>query len=140
VQASCASMDHDEDEGGDDMIVEDDEDMVIGGEEDVVEVADEAAAGAPMVWDPSKHPLEEDEELDYDRSAYKAMHELGVEWPSLSFDIVGDSLGFMRKVLTRSLLCSVSHLLATRETHTLHRKTWPQTMLMVAGSQAADPR
>jgi ribosome assembly protein RRB1 len=42
------------------------------------------------------------------------MHELGMEWPSLSFDIVPDTLGFMRK-------------------------TWPQTISLVAGSQAADP-
>lgn len=37
-----------------------------------------------------------------------------MEWPCLSFDIVPDTLGFMRK-------------------------GWPQTMLMVSGSQAADP-
>jgi ribosome assembly protein RRB1 len=97
-----------EDEGEQMVVDDDDVEMVMG--DDDADGGDEAPAGNPVVWDPAKHPLEEDEELDYDRTAYKVLHELGVEWPSLSFDLVADSLGFMRK-------------------------TWPQTMLMVTGSQ-----
>ncbi len=70
--------------------------------------------GPARVWDPSVYQLQEGEELDYDPTAYKCMHEMGVEWPCLSFDLVPDSLGFMRR-------------------------TWPQTLYMVAGTQAADP-
>ncbi len=70
--------------------------------------------GPGRVWDPSVYELQEGEELDYDPTAYKCMHEMGVEWPCLSFDLIPDSLGFMRR-------------------------TWPQTLYMVAGTQAADP-
>lgn len=83
--------------------------MDVGPDEEAAE-----GAGAGRVWDPSVYALGEDEELDYDATAYKCMHELGVEWPCLSFDVVPDSLGFMRK-------------------------TWPQTLYLVAGSQASDP-
>lgn len=52
-------------------------------------------------------------QLDYDSTAYKTMHELSVEWPCLSFDIVPDHLGFLRN-------------------------TYPQTMYLLCGSQAAE--
>lgn len=42
------------------------------------------------------------------------MHEMGMEWPALSFDLIPDTLGFMRK-------------------------TWPQTMYLMSGSQAQEP-
>ncbi len=42
------------------------------------------------------------------------MHEMGVEWPCLSFDLIPDTLGFMRR-------------------------TYPQTLYLVAGTQAVDP-
>eukprot|EP01112_Ceratiomyxa_fruticulosa_P021095 TRINITY_DN7344_c0_g2_i2.p1 TRINITY_DN7344_c0_g2~~TRINITY_DN7344_c0_g2_i2.p1 ORF type:complete len:526 (-),score=144.48 TRINITY_DN7344_c0_g2_i2:56-1633(-) len=45
------------------------------------------------VWRPGVDALEEDEELDYDPSVYDLMHELDVEWPCLSFQILRDNLG-----------------------------------------------
>lgn len=95
-------------EGSDEMFVDAVEDMDVG--------EDEAppVASAPRVWDPSVYELQEGEELDYDSSAYKCMHEMGVEWPCLSFDIIPDSLGFMRTA-------------------------YPQTLYMACGSQAAEP-
>ncbi|CAH8630669.1 unnamed protein product [Schistosoma guineensis] len=43
-------------------------------------------------------PLEDDEELVMDKSAYRMFFELEVESPSLSFDILTDNLGFDRCV------------------------------------------
>jgi ribosome assembly protein RRB1 len=42
------------------------------------------------------------------------MHEMGVEWPCLSFDLIPDTLGFMRR-------------------------SFPQTLYLCAGTQAVDP-
>ena len=35
-----------------------------------------------------KEPLKEDEELDYDGSAYEMLHRSKVEWPCLSLDVI----------------------------------------------------
>ena len=40
------------------------------------------------VWDESKEPLKEGEELVYDSSAYQMLHRAKVEWPCLSIDIL----------------------------------------------------
>jgi len=37
-----------------------------------------------------------DQELEVDNSAYEMLHRLNVEWPMLSFDFVGDTLGQSR--------------------------------------------
>ena len=39
-----------------------------------------------MIWDESKEPLKEGEELEYDGSAYVMLHRSKVEWPCLSID------------------------------------------------------
>ena len=38
------------------------------------------------MWDESKEPLKEGEELEYDGSAYVMLHRSKVEWPCLSID------------------------------------------------------
>ena len=40
------------------------------------------------VWDEEKQPLQEDEELDFDSSAYQMLHRSEVEWPCLSIDVL----------------------------------------------------
>eukprot|EP00878_Enallax_costatus_P033373 GHUV01036797.1.p1 GENE.GHUV01036797.1~~GHUV01036797.1.p1 ORF type:complete len:463 (+),score=125.34 GHUV01036797.1:104-1492(+) len=73
------------------------------------------ATTAPSVWRPGIDPVAEDEELDYDPTAYDCLHKFTLEWPCLSFDIVRDDLGGPRS-------------------------NFPHTMFMVAGTQAAQAR
>lgn len=40
------------------------------------------------IWDESKEPLKEGEELVFDNSAYQMLHRAKVEWPCLSIDIL----------------------------------------------------
>jgi ribosome assembly protein RRB1 len=40
------------------------------------------------IWDESKEPIKEGEELVYDSSAYQMLHRSKVEWPCLSIDIL----------------------------------------------------
>ena len=67
---------------------------------------------APDVFIPGVHQLAEDEVLEADESSYLMRHELSVDWPCLSFDILRDSLGD-------------------------ERQRYPATAYIVAGSQAS---
>lgn len=40
------------------------------------------------IWDESKEPLKEGEELVFDNSAYQMLHRSKVEWPCLSLDVL----------------------------------------------------
>ena len=40
------------------------------------------------VWNDKEEPLKEDEELEYDGSAYEMLHRCKVEWPCLSIDFL----------------------------------------------------
>ena len=40
------------------------------------------------IWDESKAPLQEGEELVFDNSAYQMLHRAKVEWPCLSIDVL----------------------------------------------------
>ena len=51
----------------------------------------------PSVWLPGEGAMEEDEVLQYDPTAYDCMVSMSLGWPSLSFDIISDSLGDQRK-------------------------------------------
>lgn len=46
---------------------------------------------------------DEDEELDFDMSAYGSLHQLRFEWPALSFDFLRDHMGMDRTRLPTSL-------------------------------------
>uniref|UniRef100_A0A0A0LZE0 Histone-binding protein RBBP4-like N-terminal domain-containing protein n=1 Tax=Cucumis sativus TaxID=3659 RepID=A0A0A0LZE0_CUCSA len=48
------------------------------------------------VWRPGVDKLEEGEELQCDPTAYNSLHAFNISWPSLSFDIVRDTLGLVR--------------------------------------------
>lgn len=64
--------------------------------------ADEAAGGERLVaWDPRS--AGNDEQLECDPRAYEMLHQLHVEWPCLSFDVVPDELGGGRSVLPHEL-------------------------------------
>ena len=53
-----------------------------------VENAEMEAPEETQVWNEAKRPLEEDEELDFDASAYEMLHRAAVEWPCLSIDVL----------------------------------------------------
>lgn len=91
---------------------DDDEEIVEDGDENDMDVI-EPTEPAPQVWRGTASQLEQDEVLDFDSKAYEMMHKLKVEWPCLSFDIIRDNLG-------------------------AHRTKYPQTMWLVAGTQAAE--
>ena len=65
------------------------------------------------VWRPGVDGMEEDEELEYDPTAYDCLHAWSLEWPCLSFDVIRDELGENR-------------------TH------FPHSLFAVAGTQAAN--
>ncbi|PWA62980.1 glutamate-rich WD repeat-containing protein 1 [Artemisia annua] len=57
------------------------------------------------VWQPGVDALEEGEELQCDPSAYNSLHAFHIGWPCLSFDIVRDSLGFVRTEFPHTTYC-----------------------------------
>jgi ribosome assembly protein RRB1 len=69
----------------------------------------------PSVFVPGRDTIDEDEALQYDPTAYDCMSSMSLEWPSLSFDIIPDSLGD-------------------------DRRAFPHTLFMVAGTQAASSK
>lgn len=61
-----------------------------------IEESEEAPA-AQKVFIPGRHTLEKDEVLEPDNSTYEMLHMMGVDWSSLSFDILKDNLGDERQ-------------------------------------------
>eukprot|EP00740_Mantoniella_antarctica_P023455 CAMPEP_0198689688 /NCGR_PEP_ID=MMETSP1468-20131203/149391_1 /TAXON_ID=1461545 /ORGANISM="Mantoniella sp, Strain CCMP1436" /LENGTH=182 /DNA_ID=CAMNT_0044441037 /DNA_START=115 /DNA_END=660 /DNA_ORIENTATION=+ len=82
-----------------------------GGEQGDPNMAEDAARQRAEVWRPGVDGMEEDEELEYDPTAYDCLHAWSLEWPCLSFDIIRDELGDDR-------------------TH------FPHTLFAIAGTQA----
>lgn len=64
---------------------------------------------------PGRDDLEDGETLQYDPTAYMCMSTMSLEWPSLSFDIIKDSLGD-------------------------NRSAFPHTLFFVGGTQAANAK
>uniref|UniRef100_A0A7S0H7L9 Glutamate-rich WD repeat-containing protein 1 n=1 Tax=Amorphochlora amoebiformis TaxID=1561963 RepID=A0A7S0H7L9_9EUKA len=64
------------------------------------------------LWRPGVDRMEEGEQLDYDPSTYITYHDISMEWPCLSIDVIRDPLG-------------------------IHRTKFPMELFLVAGSQAA---
>ena len=96
-----------EDDGEED---EDEDEMDEDGKEGKSRSEDDGEA-QKQVWRPGIDKLEDGETLEYDPSAYTMYHQIGVDWPCLSFDILRDTLGDAR----------------TR---------FPHSMFLVSGSQA----
>ncbi|CAK0738302.1 hypothetical protein CVIRNUC_001023 [Coccomyxa viridis] len=85
-------------------------------EEDTMILDDRQTVPAtPAVWRPGVDEVGEDEELQYDPTAYDCMHAMSLDWPCLSFDIVRDGLGGPRSA-------------------------FPHTVTLAAGTQAAGPK
>lgn len=88
-------------EAEEDVVQRDDDDGDEGWEDDGAESGDEdedmeGAKGTKKkeVWDESKAPLQDGEELVFDNSAYQMLHRAKVEWPCLSIDVlVRDRIG-----------------------------------------------
>jgi len=57
-------------------------------EEDAEMVEKEEVPEKIQIWNEADRPLEEDEELDFDASAYEMLHRAAVEWPCLSIDFL----------------------------------------------------
>jgi len=64
--------------------------------------AREARRKRPEVWRPGSAE-DEDVELEYDESAYDALHAFSHEWPCLSLDVMRDDLGEGREVFPHEM-------------------------------------
>ena len=80
-------------------------------EEEEDEDAPQQGKDAAQVWLPGMG-MNDDEQLDYDSTAYLMFHRLRVEWPCLSFDVIPDNLDPLRY-------------------------SFPHSMYLAAGTQAA---
>ena len=82
------------------------EDVEVGDEEEFL-----PHTPAPQIYRPGIDQLDPDQELEPEPGTYTMLHRLEVQWPCLSFDVLGDALGE-------------------------GRKKFPLTAYLVAGSQA----
>ncbi|KAG0618694.1 hypothetical protein M758_4G085700 [Ceratodon purpureus] len=64
-----------------------------------------ASRETPKVWQPGVDAMGEDEELQFDPTAYHCMHSFKLGWPCLSFDIMRDDLGVLRREFPHSMHC-----------------------------------
>ncbi|KAG2437786.1 hypothetical protein HXX76_005406 [Chlamydomonas incerta] len=83
--------------------------------EEEMELDEEPSTSTAKVWRPGIDEVAEDEELEYDPTAYDCLHRFQVDWPCLSFDILKDDLGGPRS-------------------------TFPHTVYLACGTQAASAR
>jgi len=109
------------------------------------EMADESKPTKKEIWDSTKEPLKDDEELEYDGSAYVMLHRCKVEWPCLSVDfLLRERSSEFGPLNPKSWFPSqMNGQLAEGDTildrHNIkkHRNDkFPMTVYMVAGSQA----
>ena len=89
---------------------------------------------APAVWRPGVDALDEGETLQYDPTAYDCLHALRLEWPCLSFDVVRDSGPSSRSSFPHSLLLVAGTQAAPRATNTL---TWARLGRLGQGRHGA---
>ncbi len=89
------------------------------------------AGGSKQVWRPGIDRIEEGEALEYDPSAYVMYHAFKLEWPSLSFDIIRDSLGDGRQ---RVMTPRITHVSGSCVIICVEQ--FPMTMFVAVGSQA----
>jgi ribosome assembly protein RRB1 len=79
-----------------------------GGEEENYEDGDHLERAGVRSWNPlTCAPLDPGTKLEIDDTAYKMHHSLTPEWPSLSFEILRDSLGDQRKRFPHSMIVAV---------------------------------
>lgn len=132
-----------------DIVHNDDDDDVEGEDwEDVDSEDDEKMKDGSKntkkkeIWDETKEPLQEDEELVYDSSAYQMLHRAKVEWPCLSCDVIlRDRVGLQDH---SSWFPQYVHALNPQQTKKdaktgldLHKQDkFPYTVYFCAGSQS----
>ncbi|KAG4304857.1 hypothetical protein PORY_001910 [Pneumocystis oryctolagi] len=87
------------------------EDEIESEQEYIEEEEDTQVHEKSEIYLPSLRPLQENEILEPDQSAYEMLHSINVQWPCLSFDILKDNLG-------------------------MERTSYPATIYLVSGSQA----
>ena len=97
-------------------------------------MADDAPI-TPAVWRPGYDPLEEDETLQYDPTAYDCMHSLALEWPCLSFDMLRDAATAAR--VASSAATATKTLTSTTAAAAAAVASFPHTLFLAAGTQAA---
>ena len=99
----------------------------------------------PQVWNDKKDPLKEDEDLEYDGSAYQMLHRSQVEWPCLSidwllrerasFDGVSNPKAWFPNLVNGQL--DQAQTVIDKNKIARHKNDkFPMTVYMVAGSQA----
>ena len=86
----CEDSQEDEFEQEDVIQNDADSDEAAGDWEDESDDGDEKMVQSvkTQVWNDQKDPIKDDEELEYDGSAYQMLHRSKVEWPCLSVDFL----------------------------------------------------
>lgn len=117
-------------------------------EAEIADVVDDLPE-AGGIWNDQARPLEEDEELEFDSSAYEMLHRSAVEWPCLSIDIiVRDRIGGPTGILNQKswfpsqmggVLSDHDTVFDKRLNLSKHKQdTYPMTTYFVGGSQSED--
>lgn len=103
-------------------------------------MADDNVPTTPAVWRPGYDPLEEDETLQYDPTAYDCMHSLALEWPCLSFDVLRDAATAARVAASSSASAAAAaskNATTTTAAAAAAVASFPHTLFLAAGTQAA---
>ena len=93
-----------------------------------------------QIWNDKKEPLKEDEELEYDGSAYQMLHRSKVEWPCLSVDFLlkeRQTPQSVRNAMPNHVNGNLNpdHTITDKNGVIRHRHDkFPMTCYMVAGS------
>jgi ribosome assembly protein RRB1 len=101
------------------------------------------------IWNDQAEPLKDDEELEFDSSAYEMLHRSAVEWPCLSIDIiVRERAGGPTGILSQKswfpsqcggVLSDQDSVFDKRLNLSKHRAdNYPMTAYFVGGSQSED--
>lgn len=113
-----------------------------------MQVDGNAQQSKPKVWNDQTDPLKEDEELEYDGTAYTMLHRSKVEWPCLSIDYLVrercgmdgpvEPSGWFPAQANGQLVEGAPNTLKDTKTNRLRHKKdfFPMEVYMVAGSQA----
>jgi hypothetical protein len=117
-------------------------------EAEIADVVDELPKSTG-IWNDQAEPLKDDEELEFDSSAYEMLHRSAVEWPCLSIDIiVRERAGGPTGILSQKswfpsqcggVLSDQDSVFDKRLNLSKHRAdNYPMTAYFVGGSQSED--
>jgi len=118
-------------------------------EDDEGEIADVVDELPNQIWNDQEQPLKEDEEMEYDSSAYQMLHRANVEWPCLSIDpLIKDRLSFPNTTSHKEWFPSQMNgvLDPANSTHDAKLDTlvhnddkYPMSVYFTGGSQCENP-